>query len=82
MIQGKHDGGSILTAALMPAKGTGSLVFIDDLIADGSIRMILKCIAALCFPKFDQISQNSMQQDNDPKHGAKATKDLFGVEDK
>ena len=38
----KHGGGSVMAWACMASKGTGSLVFIDDMTDDRSSRMNYK----------------------------------------
>lgn len=79
----KHGGGNVMAWACMSAKGPGDLIFIDDVNDDGSMimdgetyRSILKTYiqrngTALAGRGF------VLQADNDPKHTAKATKELI-----
>lgn len=79
----KHGGGSVIAWACMATTGTGSLVFIDDVTNDGSSRMnsevYRNILSAQIQPNASKLIGRRfiMQQDNDPKHTAIATKDFF-----
>ncbi len=79
----KHGGGSVMAWACMPASGTGSLVFIDDVTADKSSRMNSEVFRAILSahvqPNASELigRRFTVQMDNDPKHTAKATKEFW-----
>ena len=68
--------------ACMAANQTGSLVFIDDVIADKSSRMNSEVFRAMLSAHIqanvsELIGRHfTVQMDNDPKHTAKATKEV------
>lgn len=68
----KRGGGSnVLTVCMysMAARGTGSLVFVDNVTVEGSNRINSEVYTAIqCVLKFSQILQISVQ----PKHTVKA----------
>uniref|UniRef100_A0A667YPJ5 Transposase n=1 Tax=Myripristis murdjan TaxID=586833 RepID=A0A667YPJ5_9TELE len=70
----QHGGGSIMAWACMTASGTGSLVYIDDVTADGSSRMNSDVYRAILSAHIQPnatklIGQRfTVQMDNDPKH--------------
>lgn len=76
----KHGGGGVMAWACMAASGTGSLVFIDDVTADRSRTMnsevYRNILSAQIKPNASKLIGRHfiMQQDNDPKHTARATK--------
>ena len=76
----KHGGGSVMAWACCATSGTGSIVFLDDVLEDGQKTMDSKVYQKILS---DNIKQNAskligrsfiMQADNDPKHTSKATK--------
>ena len=82
----KHGGGSVMAWACMAANGTGSLVFIDDVTADKSSRMNSEVFRAILSAHIQpnaseligrHLHLHTVQMDNDPKHTAKATKEIF-----
>ena len=79
----KHGGGSVMAWACMAASGTGSLIFIDDVTADKSSRMNSEVFRAILSAHIQPNASKligrrfTMQMDNDPKHTAKATKEVF-----
>uniref|UniRef100_A0A8C5MV28 Transposase Tc1-like domain-containing protein n=1 Tax=Leptobrachium leishanense TaxID=445787 RepID=A0A8C5MV28_9ANUR len=79
----KHGGGSVMAWACMAANGTGSLVVIDDVTADKSRRMNSEVFRAILSAHIQPNAAEligrrfTVQMDNDPKHTAKATKELL-----
>ncbi len=78
----KHGGGSVMAWACMAASGTGSLVFIDDVTADKSSRMNSEVFRAILSAHIQPNASEligrrfTVQMDNNPKHTAKATKEV------
>lgn len=79
----KHGGGSVMAWACMASKGTGSLVFIDDITTDKSSRMnsevYRNILSAQIQPNAAELigRRFTVQMDNDPKHTAKATQEFI-----
>lgn len=79
----KHGGGSVMAWACMASKGTGSLVFIDDITTDKSSRMnsqvCRNILSAQIQPNAAELigRRFTVQMDNDPKHTAKATQEFM-----
>jgi hypothetical protein len=75
----KHGGGSVMAWACMAANGTGSLVFIDDVTADKSVRIHFEVfrpiLSAQIQPNASKLIGRcfTAQMDNDLKHTAKVT---------
>ncbi len=79
----KNGGGSVMAWACMAASGTGSLVFIDDVTADKSSRINSEVFQAILSAHIQPNASEhigrrfTVQMDNDPKHTAKATKEIL-----
>ncbi|XP_069798460.1 transposable element Tc1 transposase [Narcine bancroftii] len=74
----KNDGGDVMACTCLAATGISALIFIDDVTADGSSKMISEYIETLSAKVQANTSKLIgrcfiLQQDNDPKHAAKAT---------
>lgn len=71
----EHRGGSVIAWACMATRRTGSLVFIEDVIVDGSSKVNSEVYRALLSAQI--IRQCfTVQIDNDSKHTAKATQEV------
>ena len=74
---------SVTAWASMASSGTGSLVFIDDMIEDGSSRMnsevCRNVLSVHIQPNSTELigRRFTVRTDNDPKHAAKATQEFF-----
>ncbi len=79
----KHSGGNVMAWAFIASSGTGSLIFINDVTHDGSSKINSEVYRNILS---DNLQKNAtkligrsfiMQQDNDPKHSAKTTKEFI-----
>lgn len=77
----KHGGGAIMSPASMAVNAAGSLLFIDDVTADKSIRMNSEfCFRPYYLLMFSQMLQNFLvQMDNDLKYSMKTTNEFVNV---
>lgn len=72
----KYGGGSVMAWACMAASGKGGLLFVDDLIEDGSSRTNLEVSIQILSGHVQRTYSNLLgwylvlQQGNDPKHTA------------
>ncbi len=78
----KHSGGNVTAWAFIASSGTGSLIFINDVTHDGSSKINSEVYRIFCltiYRRCNQLIGRSfiMQQDNDPKHSAKTTKEFI-----
>lgn len=79
----KHGGGNVMAWACMASSGTGSLIFIDDVTHDGSSKMNSEVYRNILSANLKKDATKLigrsfiMQQDNDPKHTAKTTKEFI-----
>ncbi len=79
----KHSGGNVMAWACMASSGTGSLIFIDDVTHDGSSKMNSEVYRNILSDNLKKDATKLigrsfiMQQDNDPKHTAKTTKEFI-----
>ncbi|KAF7659361.1 hypothetical protein LDENG_00299140 [Lucifuga dentata] len=68
--------------ACMAVTGTGTLIFIDDITADGRSKMNSEVYRNILSAQVQAnasklIDRRFILQDNNPKHTAKATKEFF-----
>ncbi len=83
-IQGhlKHSGGNVMAWACIASSGTGSLIFIDET-HDGSSKINSEVYRNILSGNLQKDATKLigrsfiMQQDNDPKHSLKATKEFI-----
>uniref|UniRef100_A0A3B1IQX0 Transposase Tc1-like domain-containing protein n=1 Tax=Astyanax mexicanus TaxID=7994 RepID=A0A3B1IQX0_ASTMX len=79
----KHGGGNVMAWACMAASGTGSIIFIDNVTDDGSSKInsevYRQVLSANVRRNATKLIGRSfiLQQDNDPKHTAKKTKEFI-----
>ena len=79
----KHGGGNVMAWACMASSGTGSLIFIEDVTHDGSSKMNSEVYRNILSANLRKDATKLigrafiMQQDNDPKHTAKTTKEFI-----
>ena len=79
----KHSGGNVMAWACMASSGTGSLIFIDDVTHDGSSKMNSEVYRNILSANLKKDATKLIgrsfivQQDNDPKHTAKTTKEFI-----
>ena len=75
--------GGVIAWACMAAEDTGSLIFIDDITADGSSKIHSEVYRHIISAQGQANASKPigqwiiLHQDNDPKHTAKATKEFF-----
>ncbi len=78
----KHSGGNVMAWACIASSGTGSLIFINDVTHDGSSKMNSEVYRNILSDNLQKDATKLigrsfiMQQDNDPKHSAKTTKEF------
>ncbi len=79
----KHSGGNVMVWAFIAASGTGSLIFINDVPHDGSSKINSEVYRNILSDNLQKDATKLigrsfiMQQDNDPKHSAKTTKEFI-----
>ncbi len=79
----KHSGGNVIAWACIASSGRGSLIFINDVTHDGSSKMNSEVNRNILSANLQKDATKLigrsfiMQQDNDPKHSAKATKEFI-----
>ena len=56
----KHGGGGVMACACMTGEGTGSLIFIDDITADGRSKMNSEVYRHILSAHFMRMPQNSL----------------------
>ncbi len=79
----KHSGGNVMAWAFIASSGTGSLIFINDVTHDGSSKINSEVYRNILSDNLQKDATKligrsfNMQQDNDPKHSAKTTKEFI-----
>ncbi len=79
----KHSGGNVMAWAFIASSGTGSLIFINDVTHDGSSKINSEVYRNILSDNLQKDATKLigrsfiMQQDNDPKHSAKTTKEFI-----
>ncbi len=79
----KHSGGNVMVWAFIVSSGTGSLIFIYDVTHDGSSKINSEVYRNILSDNLQKDATKLigrsfiMQQDNDPKHSAKTTKEFI-----
>ncbi len=79
----KHSGGNVMAWAFIASSGTGSLIFINDVTHDGSSKINSEVYRNILSDNLQNDATKLigrsfiMQQDNDPKHSAKTTKEFI-----
>lgn len=68
----KHSGGSIMISACFPASGPGSLAIMEEKINSQVNEIFYRITSWLVSAKWS-LCKSWVMQDNDPKHGGKAT---------
>ncbi len=79
----KHSGGNVMAWAFITSSGTGSFIFINDVKHDGSRKINSEVYRNILSDNLQKDATKLigrsfiMQQDNDPKHSAKTTKEFI-----
>ncbi len=79
----KHSGGNLMAWAFIASSRTGSLIFINDVTQEGSSKINSKVYRNILSDNLEKDTTKLigrsfiMQQNNDRKHSAKATKEFI-----